>query len=294
MHESGSLTWADKAKMVSYLIKAASRMFTITRWGDKTDYKQALLPRSSVSSLTPLGAPLMAGLARRPVWASRLTPSAVAANVWRARASDRFKQVSSSRGSWAGARARTFANDWEIDYSHFPSENRWQPDAIAKISMASEAAKRRQQELQQAASEQEKRRPCEGAPPSTTTTSSTSPSTTGRSRPRHEEATHGGTFAPPHRPANGGIQQDAPLPAMSRAYKKARLNEPASQEDRSSTSRKTLASSTPPHRAGPMQANSSEYPSSAWRHGGECLLVDERVYIHVLHGRLLERGDGMG
>ncbi len=134
-------TWSAKARALYYIIKALARIYTINIGCNKVGFKHAFLPRSNVASLAPLGAPVMAGFARRPVWVCRRTPQVVAANVWRARAAHRRVLAAAAPSTSLSARSRTFAHEWDVNYEGFPSDDRWLPKASASLTTAIATAK---------------------------------------------------------------------------------------------------------------------------------------------------------
>ncbi len=191
-------TWADKAKAMAYLMKAAARIFTIKHHGRDIGYNAALRPSPNVFSLSPLGAPLMSGLARRPVWACAHTPQVVAANLWRARAADRLAAAAAPRTAAVPSRSRTFAAAWELNYSGFPAQNRWQPEVLERLYKAAADAR-----------------------------NATAPSAAGDGLPRPSSTSH-----PPRRRPRPELELprrsgEPPLPTVTRDFKRARLNEPA-------------------------------------------------------------------
>ena len=79
------MTWAEKAKRLAYYLKTLARTHQITWNGLKVSYKQALRPTIDAASLTPLGAPILSGFLRKPIWVDKRTPRVVALNAWKAR-----------------------------------------------------------------------------------------------------------------------------------------------------------------------------------------------------------------
>ena len=73
-----------KASRLAAMLKTLARIYTVCLNGGRTNWTQAVDPRNSRPSLTPLGAPRQAGPGRRPKWCIQSTPRVVAANVWRA------------------------------------------------------------------------------------------------------------------------------------------------------------------------------------------------------------------
>ncbi len=216
---SCATSWAAKAKTLYYIIRTLARIYTMEIGLSKVTFKDALRPRPSVTSLAPLGAPVMAGFARRPIWVCARTPEVVAANVWRARAADRRARATaaSSTTTPTTSRPRTFANDWDINYAGYPSEDRWKSQASYDLEATSARAR--------------------------------------QARPRdlgdHPPADHPptkkkrATDDDPGRPDPvGETASQHPRPSITRDFKRARLNEPPSQEDGLPSGPRALASSS--------------------------------------------------
>ncbi len=136
-----STTWSAKARALYYIIKALARIHTITIGCTEVGFKRAFQPKSNISSLAPLGAPVMAGFSRRPVWVCGRTPQVIAANAWRARAAHRRALATAAPATSLSSRSRAFAHDWQINYEGFPSDDRWLPKSSGALSAAIAAAK---------------------------------------------------------------------------------------------------------------------------------------------------------
>ncbi len=151
-------SWSGKAHALVEMIKALVRIHTVYLNGSKTTYKQAFQPRPNVSALAPLGAPAMAGYARRPVWVCERTPQVAAANVWRAKAEERLAR-GSVYATAASTRTRAFAKEWEITYSHFPADDKWGPKAQYDLEQKIGALKRKREQQEQPGARQSRPQP---------------------------------------------------------------------------------------------------------------------------------------
>ena len=68
---------AQKAKRIAHYIRTLVRVNGI-RWnGTRVSQTQGLRPTTRATSLSPLGGPMMSGLARRPVWLDPRTPKII-------------------------------------------------------------------------------------------------------------------------------------------------------------------------------------------------------------------------
>ncbi len=188
-------------------MKALARIYTITVDGEQMGYKQALQPRPNVSTLSPLGAPMLAGFAKRPIWVDPRTPCAVAVNVWRAGAAGVRTGLTSTSRAEPG-RTRSFAKSWALNLANYPSADGWNPSAVINLR---DGIERTRKSLAQPASGEPT-----GSPQAKRSRSDTGPSWT---QP-------GGSQQHPPRE----YQREPPLPTMSRNFKRARLNEPLTQE----------------------------------------------------------------
>ncbi len=134
-------SWAEKARILAYTIRAAARIYGLVKGTTNITLKQAVSPRTDSPSLTLLGAPLVSGFGRRPIWLSSRTPEVVACNVWRARRAERQATEQQDRT----CRGRLFARGWEIDYRGYPAEDRWTSEAEKRLKQkAAEEKKKRQ------------------------------------------------------------------------------------------------------------------------------------------------------
>ncbi len=205
-------TWAEKARVLAYIVKALARIHTITINGARTTLQKALRPRGDVPSLTPLGAPVTSGYGRRPKWVSDKTPQVVAYNVWRAREAERRTRTLAGHATKPNARNRMFAKNWAINYAGFPADDGWIPQANAALK--EKIAKR-------AHGDRGGCEPC--APPHPA--SGAKRGTAGSARE------HQGRDGPPYDNLRGGADEDGdvPLPSMTREQKMARMNMPDSQ-----------------------------------------------------------------
>ncbi len=125
-------TWANKAKVLAYTIRALARIYGLKKSGVGMSLAQALEPRTDAASLTPLGAPLTSGYGVRPRWLSRWTTQAAAVNTWRAR---RHEAVNRPWNREA-CRGRRFAEDWEINYHSFPADDLWEAEVARTLKKA--------------------------------------------------------------------------------------------------------------------------------------------------------------
>ncbi len=75
--------WHTKAIKLATIMRTLARIHTLEMNGRTTTWKDAFDPRTATLALTPLGAPRLSGVARRPRWLSQATPGVVAANAWR-------------------------------------------------------------------------------------------------------------------------------------------------------------------------------------------------------------------
>jgi hypothetical protein len=194
-------TWAAKAKTLYYIVRTLARIHTINVGDGKGLFKSVLSPLPSVSALSPLGAPVQAGFARRPIWACPHTPDVVAANVWRARAAETRARATGASTS-AAARARTFAHDWTVTYSGYPAQDRWRAQSAIDLEAA----------IARTIREKEKRPPSDRRP-------SDQDAVKRRKTDKGDLTTAAERPSPSH-----------PPPAMTREFKRARINEPPSQE----------------------------------------------------------------
>ncbi len=117
-------TWAEKARVLAYIVKALARIHTITINGARTTLQKALRPRGDVPSLTPLGAPVTSGYGRRPKWVSDKTPQVVAYNVWRAREAERRTRTLAGHATKPNARNRMFAKKLGYQLRGLPCRRR--------------------------------------------------------------------------------------------------------------------------------------------------------------------------
>ena len=115
------LSWSQKADRLSYYIKTLARTNTITWNGPTVTHRQALRPTPNAPSLTPLGAPLMAGYARKPLWNDERTPRASAINVWKARQETlaKFPAI-----GIVERRSRKFAKLWHLNLRGYRSTSK--------------------------------------------------------------------------------------------------------------------------------------------------------------------------
>ncbi len=212
-----STAWTNKAKVLMNMIKAVARIFTIRIGGRQVTLQEAIDPRVNAPSLVPLGAPPMAGLGRRPLWASSRTTSAVAVNVWRAREDDKRRRASAGSRAAATDRTRAFAKTWEVNYANFPTEDRWNPSAVADL-------KRKLDVINQTNEERSKRPRLQDLQPHR------------RDPPPAARAPLVCPQPPPDDPRDAvvalprDLDSGLPLPAMTREFKRARLNLPPTQE----------------------------------------------------------------
>ncbi len=121
------LAWADQAARLYRIIRAIARTHTLVLHGVVSTLKAALAPKTNVPSLTPLGAPMSSGFARRPRWLAKGTTEVVAANVSRA------LEAARSQHAQGGRATRTFAKNWYLDFSGYPHEGQWQPEPLTSL-----------------------------------------------------------------------------------------------------------------------------------------------------------------
>ncbi len=185
--------------------------------GKTVSIQEAINPKTNAQSLVPLGAPPMAGLGRRPLWASSRTTSAVAVNVWRAREADKRHRASAGGLGTATDRSRAFAKTWEVNYANFPTEDRWNPSAVADL--------KRKIDANNQVNEMKGKRPRLYDPGPRRE----DPPSTAHEPPAHPIRRLG---AQPADDVTHSRERDieVPLPAMTREFKRARLNLPPSQE----------------------------------------------------------------
>ncbi len=126
---------------MAYSIRAAARIYGLVKGTANTTLKQAVSPRTDSPSLTHLGAPLVSGFGRRPIWLSTRTPEVVACNVWRARREER--QVTEQQDRTC--RGRLFARGWQIDYRGYPAEDRWTSEAERRLRQKVEEERKKRQ-----------------------------------------------------------------------------------------------------------------------------------------------------
>ncbi len=214
-------TWAAKAKALYYIVRTLARIHTIDVGHEKSAFKTALSPRPSVSALSPLGAPLQAGFARRPIWACQRTPEVVAANVWRAKAAEARARAAGTSSSTA-ARARTFAHDWTLTYAGYPSQDLWRPrssiELEANIAKATREKKRALQDQRPPAPPRDRAK---------------------RHKPDVDHQVQMNAHEDVHQP----LPCQPPL-GMTREFKRARLNEPEVHDLGATSSTSTTIAST--------------------------------------------------
>jgi hypothetical protein len=165
-------------------------------------------------------------------------PQVIAANVWRARAAHRRTLAAAVPSTSLSNRSRTFAHEWELNYEGFPADDRWLPKASASLTASIATAKRGRPHEghpddrgQQRLPKQHNRADDDRSASAPTLTEDAQ---TGR--PSTTAAASTGSSSTPATPANtdhmtpNGADMDLPLPTMSRAFKRARLNDPPSQD----------------------------------------------------------------
>ncbi len=128
-----STAWNEKARVLAYIVKSLARICNISKNGMITTLKDAVAPCTDAASLTPLGAPIMSGYGRKPVWVYPETPELVAVNVWRARNWDR---TATPAGRAANARRRTFAMQWQVVRKGYAPSAAWRPKAARDLQNA--------------------------------------------------------------------------------------------------------------------------------------------------------------
>jgi hypothetical protein len=230
--------------VLAYIIRTLARIHTVTKNGTPTTLQKAVGPRTNANALAPLGAPLVSGYGRRPTWVAEKTPEVVAANVWRARAHERKTSAARVRNY----RVRTFAQQWDVDYRGYPTADAWTSPAVSRFREAIARAKRPRQQEE------------EGA----TTSSSSTPTTTGTSS-TGGTGSSAPTDAPPGKKpkvlVGGG---DPPLPTVTRAFKRARLNQ-ADSDDVTFVPSSSLSASSGMACSGPAPSASSSASSTSKR-----------------------------
>ncbi len=138
---------SEKASRLAALLRTLARIYTLEVEGEKASWKTAFDPQVLQPTLTPLDAPRISGLSRRPRGLSSFTPAVAAANVWRAlhpvqtatptdTPAHRHDDRKSARAS------RTFALGHRINRSGITQHVVWRTKAEKEISLAREAALR--------------------------------------------------------------------------------------------------------------------------------------------------------
>ncbi len=245
-------------------LKALVRIHTVELNGVQSGFKQAFRPRPNVPTLAPLGAPVLAGFARRPIWADPRTPAAVAANIWRARAAARCATTSATVSPGGENRSRVFARTWELNMAGFPSADGWSPSAVKHLH--AEIAKKSIGSIQPERPEH----PVEPALPP------------GKRRRVDDvpalSSTRAGVSRLPHDPAG-----EPPLPSMSREFKRARLNDPLTQETLPTGGGSSSSASPPATLNRCMRGDSSNSSGSACQRGEAAAKRPRRGHILGAH-----------
>jgi hypothetical protein len=258
-------SWKEKASTLIAIIKSLARIYTIVVDDKVVGYKEAFQPRTNVPALVPLGAPVLAGFARRPVWVSGRTPQAVAVNLWRARAADRRERALSSSLSSVSTRTRAFAKDWVLNYASFPADDGWRPSALQRLrTQLDEARKRPLPTVASAAAAAAGDEPPPHDDPARQhgrfiiTLESPPPrkrmkGTSGQAQPVVPSRTESGDDDHGH--AATPLSDDSgcrepPLPSMTREFKRARLNGPLSQPTIPTTKGTSSSAASSSHAAG--------------------------------------------
>ncbi len=74
--------WHQKALKLAAIMRNIARIYAVQIGSDITTWKKAMDPKPDLPPLTPLGAPRISGLSRRPRWMCSSTTEVVAANIW--------------------------------------------------------------------------------------------------------------------------------------------------------------------------------------------------------------------
>ena len=117
------LSWSQKAERLAYYIVTLVMANTMKWHATEVTYRQAIRPTSNATSLTPLGAPLMSGFARKPLWCDGRTPGATAINIWKARQETLTNFPNIGIAEW---RSREFAKRWALNLRGYPTKNKEQ------------------------------------------------------------------------------------------------------------------------------------------------------------------------
>ncbi len=232
-------TWAEKARVLAYIVRTLARVHTVECDGQTTTLRKAVAPCTDATSLTPLGAPVLSGYGRRPKWLSDRTPEVAAYNVWRAREHEkRTITVTTNRNP----RLRSFARNWEINYQGYPTENLWTPTSTRTFFTITRGKR-----------VDDARADCDGTEERTIAK---------RRRIEDDTAVTTEDITPP----STRCLNERPLPAYTREQKKARLNEP--ELEVASARRGSRFSSTSPSTLG-APSSSTSASSSGYGHPTE-------------------------
>ncbi len=267
-------TWAEKARVLAYIVRTLARVHTVECDGQITSLRKAVAPCTDATSLTPLGAPVLSGYGRRPRWLSDRTPEVAAYNVWRAR---EHEKRTITRTATRNPRLRTFARNWEVNYQGYPTDNLWTPTSTRTFFTITR--EKRANDARAGHDGTEERTIAK------------------KRRTEDDMAANLADISPP--PTR--CQSDRPMPTYTREQKKARLNEPDLDE---ASARGGLRPSSPASITAVPPSSSSAASSSGHGHlievradgtyvGAECKQIRPAATQGSLHAgaHSHDRGD---
>ena len=127
-------------KRIAHYIRMLTRVNGIKWNGIEVSQTQGLRPTTRATSLTPLGGPMMSGLARRPIWTDPRTPKIVATNTWKAK-QDHSTNV--QRLTLRERRTRKFADSWKLQVQGYKSQSRIRDICSPRIPIGNAHAEER-------------------------------------------------------------------------------------------------------------------------------------------------------
>ena len=107
------LSWAERARILAYYVKTLARVYTVKLNNIQVPFKQAMRPMLDAAPLAPLGAPVLSGYGRKPIWTHPGTHTAIVTNVRKARANDPQNHATTAEER----RNRSFAHRWPMTLS---------------------------------------------------------------------------------------------------------------------------------------------------------------------------------
>jgi hypothetical protein len=135
--------WHEKASVIGSLLRRLATIYTMRYKLEAVSWKGFFEPSAVAPTLTPLGAPRLSGLSRRPRWLSGTTPEVVASNMWKClKAWQAKKQL--EQGARRPARGereeheeqvtRTLTKGWRVDRTGFKQVLVWKTRAEKELA----------------------------------------------------------------------------------------------------------------------------------------------------------------